>query len=365
MGEAQKPAVKNNKKMAALIIIFLAIGIIAATAVFFYLQYKKTHISTDDAFIDGKVHTIASKVPGTVKAIYVDDNQFMKAGDLLVEIDSRDYDIKVSEAQSGLKAEEDRRSEAVAGLEAARRQLDERGASVKAVKAELELQEATLTQARKDINRAESLFKQDAISKERYENAQTGYEVAKARVKAAQEQLRRAQSALETQKAIIVQVEKMIKFQASVVNQRRAVLEAARLNAGYTKIYAPSDGYITKKSVERGNQIQPAQPLMALVPLTDIWVTANYKETDIRKVKPGQDVEIKVDTYPGKKFRGKVQSIMAGTGAVFSLFPPENATGSYVKVVQRIPVKIVLNPGEDREHILRIGMSVIPTIIIR
>ncbi|MDO8785152.1 MAG: HlyD family secretion protein [Syntrophales bacterium] len=364
MGEMQKSAGKNNKKGTALV-IFLVIGLIVAAAVFFYLQYKKIHITTDDAFIDGKVHTIASKVSGTVKAIHVDDNQFVKADRLLVEIDPRDYDVRVNEAQFGLKAEEDRYAEVVAGIEAARRQLEERGASVKAAKAELELQEATMLQARKDITRAESLFKQDAISKERYENAQTGYKIAQARVKVAQEQLRRAQSALETQKAIIVQAEKTLRFQSSLVNQRKAAVETVRLNAGYTKIYAPTDGYITKKSVERGNQIQPAQPLMALVPLSDIWVTANYKETDIRKVKPGQDVEIKVDTYPGKKFRGRVQSIMAGTGAVFSLFPPENATGSYVKVVQRIPVKIVLNKGEDREHILRIGMSVVPTITIR
>ncbi|MDO9530463.1 MAG: HlyD family secretion protein [Syntrophales bacterium] len=137
------------------------------------------------------------------------------------------------------------------------------------------------------------------------------------------------------------------------------------MKRSYTKIYAPSHGYVTKKSVEVGNQIQIGQPLMAVVPLDDVWVTANYKETELDKVKPGQRVEIRVDTYSGKVFEGTVQSIMAGTGAVFSLFPPENATGNYVKVVQRIPVKIVLDKGSNRDHIFRIGMSVVPTIIIK
>ena len=139
----------------------------------------------------------------------------------------------------------------------------------------------------------------------------------------------------------------------------------AELNLSYTKICAPSDGYITRKSVEAGNQIQPGQPLMAVVALDDIWIVANYKETQLKNVKPGQRVKIKVDTYPGRIFTGKVDSIMAGTGAVFSLFPPENALGNYVKVVQRVPVKIVLDKEANKENILRIGMSVIPTVYVR
>jgi membrane fusion protein (multidrug efflux system) len=134
---------------------------------------------------------------------------------------------------------------------------------------------------------------------------------------------------------------------------------------GYTKIYAPSVGYITKKNVEVGNQVQGGQPLMAIVPLKDVWIVANYKETQLTKVKSGQKVQIKVDMYPGKTFSGTVDSIMAGTGSVFSLFPPENATGNYVKVVQRIPVKIILEKATDPGHILRVGMSVQPTIAVR
>jgi membrane fusion protein (multidrug efflux system) len=154
--------------------------------------------------------------------------------------------------------------------------------------------------------------------------------------------------------------------QASAIKQREAALREAELKYGYTRIYAPVDGYVTKKSVEAGNQIDVAQPLMAVVPrdVGDLHITANYKETQLEKIKPGQKVNFKVDAFPGKTFNGKVDSIMSGTGAVFSLFPPENATGNYVKVVQRIPVKIVLDKDTDSSHVLRIGMSVVPTIII-
>jgi membrane fusion protein (multidrug efflux system) len=179
----------------------------------------------------------------------------------------------------------------------------------------------------------------------------TGYEVARAQLKAAEEQLRQAESQKTTQ--------------ASSIGQKEAAAALAGMNYEYTKIYAPVDGYVTRRSVQIGNQIQPGQPLMALVSLGDIWVIANYKETEMGNLRPGQDVEIKVDSYPGKVFKGKVDSIMAGTGVSFSLFPAENATGNYVKVVQRIPVKIVLQEGADKDHILRIGMSVEPTVIAK
>ncbi len=179
----------------------------------------------------------------------------------------------------------------------------------------------------------------------------TGYDVARAQVKAAEEQLRQAESQKFTQ--------------VSTIQQKDATAALADLNIEYTKIYAPVDGYITRKSVQLGNQIMAGQPLMALVSLNDIWVTANYKETEMGNIKPGQEVEIEVDSYPGKVFRGKVDSIMAGTGVSFSLFPAENATGNYVKVVQRIPVKILLEPGADKDHLLKVGMSVEPTVLAK
>ena len=205
----------------------------------------------------------------------------------------------------------------------------------------------------------------EVVPEERLEKAKTNFDVAAAQVEASREHLKQVEAALETQKALIQQTESAFKSQNSVVKQREETRKAEDLKKSYTKIYAPSDGYITRKSVENGNQIQSGQPLMAVVPLDDIWVIANYKETQIENVKPGQRAKIRVDTYPDRDFEGTVQSIMAGTGSIFSLFPPENATGNYVKVVQRVPIKIVLKEGTDPNHILRVGMSVEPTIITK
>ena len=365
ISKGQQPPRKNSGRKKIGIIILILLLAIGAIIIFFYLRYKATHITTDNAFIEGAIHTIASKVSGTVKKIHVDDNQPVRKGDILVEIDPVDYEVKVKSASATLNKERSKLVEINARIEASTRKLSELNAAMKAAKANLELQEANLKLAEIDFHRATKLYEKEAIPKERYDNMKTGYEVAVSKVKASAEQLKQAEMVVETQKALIKQAEASRPSQVSVVKEKEAKLETAELNYGYTKLLATSDGYVTKKSVEVGNQIQAGQPLMAIVPLYDIWVIANYKETQLEKVKTGQKVKIKVDTYPGKTFKGKVESIMAGTGAVFSLFPPENATGSYVKVVQRIPVKIVLEEGADPDHILRIGMSVVPTILVK
>jgi membrane fusion protein (multidrug efflux system) len=335
MDEVKTENNKNKRKKIA-IIIFGILFLVSAVTLFFYLSYKATHITTDDAFVEGNIHTIAPKVSGTVKIIYVSDNQSVKKGDLLVELDASDYEVKVKEALSALNAE--------------RAKFSELKAKIKAAKANLELQEANLKQAEIDIKRAEILYQKGAIPKERYEKTKTAHDVSIAQVNVAREEFK--------------QTELSIDSQLSLITQKESRLKAEELNLSYTKISAPADGRVTKKSVEIGNQVQTGQPLMAVVPLDDVYVVANYKETQLEKIKPGQKVEIKVDSYPSKTFYGKVDSIMAGTGAVFSLFPPENATGNYVKVVQRIPVKILLDKDTDRQHILRIGMSVEPTVVI-
>lgn len=333
---AEQSTVNNNKKRKAFMIVgaFVLLGLIGG---WFYNNYRKTHVSTDDAFIDGNIHTIAAKISGTVKQIYVNDNQAVKQGDLLLEIDPEDYSVKYREASSVVNAEKAKLAEATTKIAAAQ--------------ANLELQRANLKLAEIEKTRSENLFQKEAIPRDRYDRAMTGYEVAAAQVKAAEEQLRAAESQKLTQ--------------ASTIKQKEASAALADLNYQYTKIYAPADGYVTKKSVQIGNQILAGQPLMAVVALDDIWVTANYKETQMGDIRPGQTVKIRVDSFPGKIFTGKVDSIMAGTGVTFSLFPPENATGNYVKVVQRIPVKIVLNRGEDKDHLLRVGMSAEPTVITR
>lgn len=331
----EKSANNGNKRKAFLIVgIVVLVGLIAG---FFYSQYRKTHISTDDAFIDGNVHTIAAKINGTVKNIYVSDNQHVKQGDLLLEIDPADYTVRYREASSVVHAE--------------KAKLDEAETRIAAAKANLELQRANLKLAGIEKTRSENLYQKEVLPRDQYDKSMTAYDVAAAQVKAAEEQLRNAESQKLTQ--------------ASTIRQKEATAALAELNFQYTKIYAPVEGYVTKKTVQLGNQILAGQPLMAVVGLRDIWVTANYKETQMGNVRPGQAVEMTVDAYPGVVFRGKVDSIMAGTGVTFSLFPAENATGNYVKVVQRIPIKIVFNPGENKNHPLRIGMSVEPTVIAK
>lgn len=311
---------KKKKKAVRLLVaaILLVLG-----GLIFYLISNIGIVDTDDAYIDGRIHSIAAKIPGTVKELYVDDNQAVKKGEVLLQIDPADYAVKLKEAEASLEAEKARAQDAESGI----------------ANAEVSLKQAALDKAR-----AEALFAQKVIPKERHEKAMTAYDLAAVQLKAAGERH---------------------SLEQSLVKQKEAGLEAARLNLGYTLVSAPADGYITKRSVETGNQIQANQPLMAVVALDDIWITANFKETQLKNVRPGQAVKIKVDTYPGKVFSGRVDSIMAGTGAVFSLFPPENALGNYVKVVQRIPVKIAFDKGTDEGHVLRIGMSCIPKIYTR
>ena len=353
----------NHKRKVMAGIVFTGVAVAGIIIIYFYLQYIHTHITTDDAFIDGYIHTVASKVPGTVKAVLVKSNQFVKTGDVLVEIDPVDYDVKVNEAQAGLNVEKAKLAERESTIESSKSMLSELEARRESARANLELQEANLRQAQMDLKRAESLYKKEAVSKEKYERQQTSYDVSTAQVRAAKELLKQAEMAISAQKAVVSQAEASKTAQVSSIKQGEAGLEAAKLSYGYTRIYAPVDGYVTKKSVEVGNQLQPGQPIMALVPLEEIYVTANYKETQLERVRPGMKVDIKVDTYPGKIFKGTVESIMAGTGSVFSLFPAENATGNFVKVVQRVPVKILLDKETDKEHILRVGMSVVPTIV--
>ncbi|PIV20214.1 MAG: HlyD family secretion protein [Deltaproteobacteria bacterium CG03_land_8_20_14_0_80_45_14] len=362
--EENKVKPNNQRKKFIAFILFPIIIIIGAVALFFYREYKSTHLSTDDAFVDGRVHAIASKISGTVKVIHVKDNQFVKKGSPILEIDPIDYEVRVKEAQAGFETERAKLSEIRDKVDTAKKQLTGIIASMEEARANLELQEANLRQAEVDFKRAESLLKKEVIPREQYDKAKTSYDVAAAQVKAARERIKQLEASLETQKAVIKQTETSLIPQQAQIQQKEATLKGVELSKSYTIIYSPSDGYIAKKSVEIGNQIQPGQSLMAVVPLNDIWITANYKETQLGRVKPGQKVKIIVDTYPGKVFYGKVESVQAGTGAVFSLFPPENATGNYVKIVQRIPVKIILDQGTDPSHNLRIGMSVEPTILV-
>jgi len=353
----------NRRKKRTAVLIFLVIAAFAVAGIFTYRAYSRTHITTDDAFISGRIHVVSSKIPGTVQTIHVEDNQFVRAGDLLLEIDDRDYDVRVRAAFSAVNSEKAKLAEIGTKIEVAQNQLSELRFRVETAKAQLRLQEANFRQAEADLKRAEALFAKDILPQEQFDKAKTGYAVAMAQVDSARKQLDQSEAATETQKALINQTESARQAQESEVRQQEEVLKAEELKKSYTKIFAPSDGYITRKSVETGNRVGEGQSLMAVVSLEDIWVTANYKETQLENVRPGQKVRIRVDSYPGKVFDGTVESIMAGTGSVFSLFPPENATGNYVKVVQRIPVKIRIDNNGRAAHVLRVGMSVVPTIL--
>ncbi|GFO64402.1 HlyD family secretion protein [Geomonas paludis] len=332
-----KGGLTKKQRGAIILIILILVG-----SLFGLRQWvrSKTHIETDNAFVEAHVHSVASRIPALVQRVAVADNQFVHKGDLLVELDPADY-------QARLKS-------AAASLEMAKNETSGDYAEVESARANVGLALARLEQASLDLKRAEALYAKEVIPREQLDRARTAHKVAQAQVREAQEAENRAKA--------------MIGMSGSGskdarVAQKQGDLEAAKLNLSYTRIVAPSDGFVTRKGVEVGNYVQPGQALMAIVPLEDAWITANYKESQLTNVRPGQEVDFTVDGYPGRHFTGKVESIMAGTGAAFSLLPPENATGNYVKVTQRIPVRIAIDKRSDPEHLLRVGMSVVPTIL--
>lgn len=353
---------RYRRPLTLSLVLVLVLGGLAG--LLYYLHYRSTHLSTDDAFVTGRIHVVASKVPGTVARIAVADNQLVKQDDELVEIDEKDYDVRVRETESAVQAEKAKEREIALRADVARRQLAEYGHRLETARANLRLQEVQARQAGIDLRRAEQLMEKKIIAQERYDKAKTAAETSQAQVAAAREQAKQAEAALLTQESLIRQTESAGRSQEATVRQREEALKGDLLRKSYTRIAAPAAGYVTKRAIEVGNQVQAGQPLMAVVALGDVWIVANYKETQLERMKPGQKVEVRVDGYPGRTFDGRVDSIMAGTGAVFSLFPPENATGNYVKVVQRIPVKILLEKGTDPGHLLRVGMSVVPTVLV-
>lgn len=334
------PAKKNgNKRRRAGAILFILVVGVAVSSLWLWFK-SKTHVTTDDAFVDSHIYSVSARVPGTVTRVLVNDNQFVKKGDLLVELDPVDYRVRVANA--------------LANLDIAKNETTSNYAQVDAARAALNSDKAKLEQAELDLARGKALFQKEVLPKEQLDRLETARRVAAAKLTETEGQVRRALALLGLEGT---------GGKDAQIARRKAELEESRLNLSYTKVYAPADGYITRKSVEPGNNVQPGQPLMAMVALNEAWITANYKESQLTHMAPGQKVQFTVDTYPGRTFTGTVDSIMAGTGAAFSLLPPENATGNYVKVVQRIPVKIAINKESDPQRLLRVGMSVVPTIL--
>jgi membrane fusion protein, multidrug efflux system len=336
---AAAPGTKGIRGRYKLLVLLLIL-ICAWFAIRWWIR-GKTHIETDNAFVETKIVSLSTKVPGTVKRVLVNDNQFVKQGDLLVELDQSDYRVQVNKAEAGV------------GM--ARNETGGEYKKAEGARATVQLAKARLDQARLDLARNEELFRLEVVAREQIDRLKTEQRIAESQYKAAEEGLNQllAEAGLESGGG-----------KRAKVLQRQAQLEEAQLQLSYTRITAPADGYITRKSVEPGANVQANQPLMALVPLQGVWITANYKEGQLAYIRTGQKVEFSVDAYPNRTFRGRVDSIMAGTGAIFSVLPPENATGNFVKVVQRVPVKIVIDNNSDPNHLLRAGMSVQPTVLL-
>jgi membrane fusion protein, multidrug efflux system len=390
-----KQASRNPRFRLALIVG----GIVLLVAGFFLWRYLGSYEDTDDAQIDGHLNAISARVSGHVTKLLVNDNQFVQAGTPLVEIDPRDYEIAVARAkaayQDALATAESLQvnvpittvntgsqlSTAEADVEGSRAGVSLARQQLEAARAQLEQAIANDIKAQNDVGRYKQLVDKQEISHQQYDQAvaaarssAAGVAGARASVSAAEQQVSQAQAKLLQAEAglrsagtapqQLASVRSRAQAAQAQAQQKKAELEQAMLNLQYTRLVAPVNGIVSNRTVEVGQNVQIGQELMKVVNLDDIWVTANFKESQLRLMRPGQRATISVDAY-GKKYNGHVESVAGASGALFSLLPPENATGNYVKVVQRIPVKITLDPGETKEHILRPGMSVEPKVWVR
>jgi membrane fusion protein, multidrug efflux system len=367
--------------------------------------------STDDAQVDAQVTPIAFRIPGTVLRVHVSDNKPVEAETVLVELDPRDYEVAVAKARAELADAEASAAAAQSGVpittteaasnvstaqgsvaqsrgavDQAQKELEAARARLTTAQARVREAEANAAKAARDVERLRGLLAKDEISQQLFDTtvaaadaqraaadsakslvveAEAGIRVAESKLVqagAGEQQAQAGLRAAQTGPEQIAAIRARAASASARAQQAKASLNQAELNLQYTVIKAPTKGIVSRKSVEVGQVIQPGQPLMALIPLDTVWITANFKETQLRDMHPGQPVTIRVDAYGGRDLKGKVDSIAAATGARFSLLPPENATGNYVKVVQRVPVKIVLEAGQDPDRVLRPGMSVVPTV---
>ncbi len=362
-------------------------------------QYASTYETTDDAQVDGHIYPVSSRVAGKVIAVKVDNNQQVQQGQVLVQLDPTDYQVAVQRAQADLSQAEantlaaltqvpitstatsSQVSSAGAGVEEAAAGISVAQQQYQAALARVREAEANYIKAQKDVERYRPLAEKQEISRQQFDQAvatadalKATVETARANADAASRQVTQARARLSEARAqqastasgpqlIAAQRARAASSQAAAA-MSKATLDQTRLNLNYTTILAPVAGVVGKRSVEAGQQVQMGQELLSIVPLNEVWVTANFKETQLKNMRPGQPVTIHADAT-GRDYKGHVDSFPAATGARYSLLPPENATGNFVKVVQRLPVKIMLEQDEDREHLLRPGMSVEPKVRVK
>src|SRR5215472_3164518 len=413
--KALPPVRKRPRRSKARFLVWAVLLIVVAvlaTGGYFLWTYLSSYESTDDAQIDGHVDAISARITGHVSEVLVEDAQVVKAGDVLVKIDPSDYQVAVAQAeanladaeaslrssrtnlpivstntQSALETARASRVNADAGLAAARRQLDAAQAALETAQAQVLEAQAIHKRDTDDVERYRLLVVKDELPKQQYDTtvqtaaadkatvdariasvnqARHNVAAAQAAVEEAQSKVPQAEASIQSALTRPQQVEQSqynVRSAEAKVKQQQAILDQAKLNLSYTTIPAPYNGIVGKKTVEIGENVSPGQSLMSVVPLDDIWVTANFKETQLKKMRPGQKVVFSVDAY-GREYHAHITGVGGATGSRFSLIPPENATGNYVRVVQRIPVRIDLDPGENNDHLLRVGMSVAPKVYI-
>jgi membrane fusion protein, multidrug efflux system len=386
----------RRKRRRNLVILVSAVVLIVASLLLW--RYLSTYESTDDAQVDVHLYPVSARISGYVVMVNVNDNQWVEKGDVLVEIDPRDYQVAVNKAQADLaNAEATARSLNItvpitsvnttsqlqftaSGVEDARAGVSAAEKQLAAAHEQVEAAQANDVKAQDDLRRYKLLVERREVSQQIYDQALATAKSSTANVAAAQASESAAQQIVQETQSRLTQAvanheyaqtgpQQVASTRARAlsavadVQQKRAALAQAELNLGYTKIIAPVTGEVTK-TVVVGLNVQPGQQMLTVVPLEDVWITANFKETQMKHMRPGQRVDISVDSND-RTYKGRVDSIAGATGPLFSVLPPENATGNYVKIVQRIPVKIVLDPGENHDRQLRPGMSVEPTVYLR
>jgi membrane fusion protein (multidrug efflux system) len=368
-GKGQVGAVKAKSSYSAKrVVTTLVVALLFTLGVLFALSYfvnAAAYQSTDDAFVDGHIIPVSAKVAGRVQSVYVVDNQTVIKGDPVVELDSRDFDAAARQKVAALQSSQAQASAAQAALQVAIAHVKTTQATVEADQATANADAALNDKAQNDFKRDQDLYKTKAVSAQDVDQFRATAKSAQATLDAAEKKVASDEAQVEEARAQVDAYTGLVQSVNAQISESDANLATANLNQSYTRIMAPESGWVTQKSVEAGQYVQAGQNLFALVP-KEVWVTANFKEDQIRRMRPGQTVEIAVDALNGEKFRGHIDSLQAGSGARFSLLPPQNATGNYVKVVQRIPVKILFDEPLNGENGLPLGPgeSVVPYVEI-
>ncbi|MBS1524174.1 MAG: HlyD family secretion protein [Bacteroidetes bacterium] len=346
--EQETPKKKPNRVLPIVLGVILVAGIIFGIKE--YIYYSK-HIDTDDAQIDGDISPVVARVGGYVDSVFFQENQHVEKGQVLVKLDDRDYKVKLEEALAAKQS-------ANAGVGVGQSQIIGTQANSSSARAQVASAQARLEQANNDYARYANLVKDGSVTQQQFDQVKANRDVAEATYRAAQDQYRAALEQVGTTR-------NQLKVTNVGVTQRQADVDYAKLQLSYTTITAPSSGVTSKKNIQIGQLVQPGQTLFSIVNDNSVYITANFKETQLTNLKDGQKVNIDVDAYPDMKLHGEVYNFSPATGAKFSLLPPDNATGNYVKVVQRVPVKIKINAGKDTLAMLRPGMSVSVSVIYK